>query len=92
MRDLLQSFVKHRIGINYLRPHHIDPAVLVAIHDDYFTVRGEDDQALHHYPYSNIIQVAQKEGGIEIGGPFTHKQRFEVVIKIGRLVDVVPVA
>ena len=92
MRKLLMQHLNQRVGINYLRPHHIDPAVVVAAEKGYFTIRGEADEELHHYPYGNIIQVAEKPGGIEIGGPFTHKQRFDVIIKVGHLVDVVPVA
>lgn len=92
MKELLSRFLDQEVGINYLRPHHIDPAKVIAASDDFFSIRGKLDQSIHHYPYSNIIQIAEKEGGIEIGGPFTHKHRYEVIIKIGHLVDVVPVA
>ena len=92
MKELLSRFIDHEVGINYLRPHHIDPAIVIAASKGFFSVRGQSDQSVHHYPYNNIIQIAEKEGGIEIGGPFTHKHRYEVIIKIGHLVDVVPVA
>jgi hypothetical protein len=92
VKELLVQFMDREVGINYLRPHHIDPATIIAVADRYFSIQGKWDDSLHHYPYSNIIQIAEKEGGIEIGGPFTHKHRYDVVIKIGHLVDVVPVA
>jgi hypothetical protein len=92
MHKLLSQHLNRRVGINYLRPHHIDAAMVVAVEDDWFTIRGEEDGTLHHYPYGNIIQVAEKEGGIDVGGMFTQTQHFDIIIKVGHLVDVVPVA
>ena len=92
MKDLITRWLYDRIGINYLRPHHIDPAQVVAVEADYFTIRGEEDGALHYFPYGSVIQIAEKEGGLTIGGRFTHKQHFTVVIKIRHMVDFVPVA
>ena len=67
MRKLLLQHLNQPVCINYLRPHHIDVATVVAVEDDWFTIRGQEDGTLHHYPYGNIIQIAEKEGGIDIG-------------------------
>jgi len=92
MRNLLTRFIDREVGINYLRSHHVDPATVIAAEAEFFSIRGLDDPSVHHYPYSNIIQVAENPDGMEIGGPFTHKHRYQVIIKIGHLIDVVPVA
>ena len=51
---------------------------------------GARDGVTHYYPYSSVIHVMEKAGGVEVGGLFTHKHAWPLVVKVGHVVDVGP--
>ena len=65
-------------------------ATLTQAADTYFSAIGARDGVTHHYPYSSVIHVMEKEGGVEVGGLFTHKHAWTLVVKVGHVVDVGP--
>ena len=91
MKKLLQPFVDTEIGINLERPLHIEAVTLTGVQDEYFSVVDRQKGYTHHFSYCSILQIIEHEGGIEIGGLFTHKQQFPLVIKISHLPEFTPV-
>ena len=91
MEAVLRRFLHREIGINYLKPYHVDPAELVAVTPSYFAVRCPRDGAVYTYPYSNVIRVIEREEGVPAGGLFKHRKAYSMVVKVGHLVDMAPI-
>ena len=91
MRDILEPYVGNEIGTNARKPYNLDPYTLVAVTDSYFTVKQEKNSTLVHVPYKNIVRILQNETEkIHVGGLFTHKHDFRLIVKIGHVVTYVP--
>lgn len=90
MHDVLSKYVGKPVGINLEKSHHIDAAELLAVHEDYFTLRSSVDGHLHHVMYSNLMQVIEDPDGVEIRHLFTSNERFALVIRIGHVVAYTP--
>ncbi len=91
MKALFERYLGQRIGLNYHTAYHIDEATLALAAETFFAARGERDGVTHYYPYSAVIHVMEKEGGVEVGGLFVHKHQWPLVVKVGHVVDVGPV-
>jgi hypothetical protein len=90
MKALFERYLQKKFGLNYRTAYHIDEATLTLAADTYFAAEGERDGVTHYYPYSSVIHVMEKEGGVEVGGLFTHKRAWTLVVKVGHVVDVGP--
>ena len=90
MKDILTRHVGTEIGVNIIKPVHIDPVKLIAVHDDYFTVEYEHDGNTYHLPYLNIVKIIENPEGVTVGGFFKQHKTFPFVVKIGHLVDYIP--
>ena len=90
MDTILRRFLQCEIGINYLKPYHVDPAELIAAEKGYFAIRSFEDGAVYYYPYTNIIRIIEREEGVSIGGLFKQPKVYSVVVKVGHLIDMAP--
>ncbi len=89
MKDILLPYINKGIGINYEKPFKIESAILVAVNDNYFTIIDSENRYTHHFSWSSIVQIIENKDGIEVGGLFSHKDSFTIVIKVGHLVEYV---
>ena len=90
MKALFDRYLQKKIGLNYHTAYHIDEATLTLAADTYFAAVGDRDGVTHYYPYSSVIHVMEKAGGVTVGGLFTHKHTWPLVVKVGHVVDVGP--
>lgn len=90
MKDVLERHLNQEVGINLERPFRVESALLTKVEDDYFTIQDHKNDYIHHFSYASIVQVVENPDGVEIGGLFSHKKRFPVVIKVGHLVEHIP--
>ncbi len=90
MKNLLQQHLDTDIGINVIRAYRIDPARLVAVYDDYFTVETDKDENTYHIPLANIVKVIENPSGVNLGGLFKQHKSHPLVIKVGHVVEYVP--
>lgn len=90
MRDLLNHYVGSEIGLNLLKPTHIEAVKLEAIHESYFTVVRAKDGNAYHFPYLNIVKIIENPQGVTVGGFFTQKKTYPLVVKTGHVVDFIP--
>ena len=91
MKTLLDRYVGKEIGSNARKPYHLDPYILVAVQDTWFTLAQTDDSTQVHIPYENIVRVLENsEQKIHVGGLFQHKHDFNLIIKVGHVVTQVP--
>ena len=90
MKQILENYLNKEIGINCIAPFHIESAKLVALNDDYFSVIDHRNDYLHHYSYRSIVKIIEFSSGVEVGGMFTHKEKYPIVVKVGHLMEYVP--
>jgi len=90
MKKILQAYLGKTIGINFERAFKIEAAELSAVEDSYFSIVDGNKGYTHSFPYYGIVQIIENPSGIEIGGLFTHKEKFPVVVKVGHLVEYLP--
>lgn len=91
MQSILNKYLQKQIGINLDKAFHLQKSVLVAAEADYFSIMSSHDDCLHHFPYSAILQVIENPDGVRIGGFLQHKQMYALVIKVGYIMDCVPI-
>jgi hypothetical protein len=87
MKGLLESHIGSEIGVNIIKPLRIDAVTLVAIYEDHFTVKREDDGNTYHIPYRNIAKIIENPDGVTVGGFFKQHKTYPFVVKIGHLVE-----
>ena len=90
MKDLLNRYVGSEIGLNLVKPTHIDTVKLEAVHASYFTVVHKKDGNTYHFPFLNIVKVIENPEGVTVGGFFTQKKTYPLVVKTGHIVDFIP--
>ena len=90
MKELLKIYLNSEIGVNIIKPLLVDSVTLIAVHEDYFTVKHELDGNTYHLPFLNIVKIIENPDGVSVGGIFRQKKKFPMVIKIGHLVDYMP--
>lgn len=90
MKTVLETYLNQEVGINYEKPFKIDAAKLVRIEEDHFSIVDDDKGYTHHFAFSSIVQVIENADGVDVGGVFSHKQHFPVVIKVGHILEYVP--
>lgn len=83
MRDLLRPYVGHRIGINITKAWEPEPAELIGIQEEFFSVRC--DNLNHHVPYRQILRVVEAVSGPVTTGTFGN-QHYSIVITVFDLV------
>ncbi len=90
MKTVLENYLGKEVGINYEKPFKIDAAKLVHVADDYFSIVDDDKGYTHHFAWASIVQIIENADGVDIGGVFSHKQHFSVVVKVGHILEYVP--
>jgi hypothetical protein len=90
MRAVLTKYLNKTIGINPENPFRIESAQLTHLGDDYFSILDSKKGYTHHFSYSSIVQIIENPDGIDVGGFFTHKEIFDIVVKVGHLYKYVP--
>jgi hypothetical protein len=90
MRKVLEKYLDKEIGINCVKAFYIESAKLVDLNDEYFSIIDHRNGYTHHYSYRSVVQIIEHPSGIEVGGMFTHKVNYSVVVKVGHLLEYVP--
>ena len=90
MNRILDNYLGQEIGINLEGPLHIDAAILTAVNSAFISLRTARGY-VHHIPHQSILEIIEHADGIEVGGLFEHKQRFNLVIKIKHVTAYTPV-
>ena len=90
MKALFDRQLQRKIGLNYDTAYHVDEATPTLAANTCFAAVGERDGVTRYHPYSSVIHVMEKEGGVEVGGLFTHKHRWPFGVKVGRVMDAGP--
>ena len=89
MKSILEKYLNQEVGINVENAFRFDPAQVVAVEDDYFSIVDEKQSYTHHYSYSCIVQIIENESGVDVGGFMSHRH-FNVVIKVGHIIEFGP--
>ncbi len=89
MKKVLQKHLDQTIGLNYEKPFKIEAAKLIAVEENYFTVIDGQKGYTHHFSYFSVVQIIENPGGIDVGGLFTHKEHFDLIVKVGHLLQYV---
>ncbi len=90
MKELLEPYVGQSIGTNVVRPNHIEPANLVTVGNDYFSLKPEGADEVYHIPFGNIVKIIENPDGITIKEMFHRRHSFQLVVKVGHVVEYVP--
>ncbi len=89
MKSILAKYLNKEVGINIENAFRFEPAQISAVEDSYFSVVDEKKSYIHHYSYHCIVQIIENEKGVDVGGFFSHKH-FNVVIKVGHIIEFGP--
>jgi hypothetical protein len=81
MRDLLNKYLGHTIGINYDNSAEIKKAELLAANDEFFKVFVVEKNLYYSYPLKTILSVMEHSGG-DGAAADVQEDEFSVVIKI----------
>jgi len=90
MSDILEPYLQLRLGMDIENAFKIESVEILKVSDHYFALRDEHKGYVHYFPYGNVIQIIESTKGIEVGGLFSHKEKFDVIIKIGHLMEYLP--
>ena len=90
MRKVLQEHIDKTIGINCEKPFKVESAKLIYVGDDYFSIVDSKKGYTHHFTYFSIVQITEGPTGIDVGGLFSHKDSFSIVVKVGHILQYVP--
>ncbi len=91
MKSILEKYQSAEVGINLSKAFNLEKATLTSVHEEYFSIMGRQGSCLHHFPYSAIVQLIENPDGVQVGGFLQHKECYALVIKVGHLVEYVPV-
>jgi hypothetical protein len=89
MKLILQKYLNKEIGINIENAFRFEPAHIVAVEEDYFSVVDETKSYTHHYSYHCIVQIIENDNGVDVGGFLSHKH-FKMVVKVGHIIEFGP--
>jgi hypothetical protein len=89
MKSILVKYLNREVGINIENAFRFESAKISVVEDNYFSVVDENKSYTHHYSYNCIVQIIENEGGVDVGGFLSHKH-FNVVIKVGHIMEFGP--
>ena len=89
MKRILAKYLNKEVGINIEKAYQFESAQVIAVEDDYFSIVDENHSFTHHFSYHCIVQIIENDGGVDVGGFLSHKH-FNVVIKVGHIIEFVP--
>jgi hypothetical protein len=89
MKPVLAKYLNKEVGINIEKAFRFESAQITAVEDSYFSVVDESQSYTHHFSYHSIVQIIENDGGIDVGGFLSHKH-FNVIIKVGHIIEFVP--
>ena len=88
MRDILEKYVGHEIGVNILGTSHVDEVKLSSVSDHYFSVFHEDDGNTYHIPFIHVLHIAQNDNGVKEGRFLSRvKTHLPVFVRLGPSID-----
>jgi hypothetical protein len=56
MKEIFEHYVGQKIGLNFKEIGKFHALTLIAVHDDYFSVRVTDGGAVAHYPFGRCYR------------------------------------
>lgn len=62
----------------------------MGVNENYFSISDHNKGYTHHFSYQAVVQIIEHDGGIDIGGLFTHNKHHTVVVKVGHLMEYLP--
>jgi hypothetical protein len=89
MKSILEKYLNKEVGINIENAFRFEAAKITAVEDDYFSVVDDNKSYTHHYAYHCIVQIIENDKGVDVGGFLSHKH-FNVVIKVGHIIEFGP--
>ncbi|MCH7880081.1 MAG: hypothetical protein IIB69_00645 [Proteobacteria bacterium] len=89
MKRILAKYLNKEVGINIEKAFRFEPAQVIAVEDDYFSIVDEKQSYTHHFSYHSIVQIIENDSGVDVGGFLTHRH-FNVLIKVGHIIEFVP--
>jgi len=66
MKELFTRYIGQKIGLNFMEIGKFHATVLVAVHDEYFSVRATDGGPIAHYPFQQVLSFLESADGIPI--------------------------
>jgi hypothetical protein len=66
MKELFTRYIGREIGLNFKEIGKFHATVLVAVHDEYFSVRPREGGPIAHYPFRHVLSCAESADGISI--------------------------
>lgn len=86
LSQLLKQYVGEMVGVNHSDPAKVEPATLVAVNADFFSVQIPDG-LLCHFPLRMVLSVTtgSSGGSVQTGGFFS-KREYQVVIQVYHMV------
>ncbi len=89
MKSILEKYLNKEVGINIENAFRFESARVTAVEDNYFSVVDKKQSYTHHFSYNCVVQIIENDTGVDIGGFLSHKH-FNVVIKVGHIMEFVP--
>ncbi len=89
MKSIMAKYLNKEVGINIEKAFRFEPAQVVAVEDNYFSVVDENKSYTHHFSYHCIVQIIENDNGLDVGGFLSHKH-FNVLIKVGHIIEFIP--
>ena len=91
MKSILDRFFNVDVGINLNKPFKVEIARLNYVGDDYFSVVDYHDGCTHYFSFQCILQIIEHQQGVNVGGFFTHKEYFPIVVKVAHIQEYIPI-
>ena len=68
MKELFTRYIGREIGLNFKEIDKFHATVLMAVQNEYFSVRPPKGGPIAHYPFRNVLSCAKSAEGIPISG------------------------
>ena len=68
MKEIFARYVGQKIGLNFKEIGKFHAIILVAVHDEYFSVSVPGGGPIAHYPFRHVLSFAESADGISISG------------------------
>ncbi len=84
MKELLKKYEGEAVGINFDDPAEIKSARLAKVNEDHFSIMVPENELVHTYPYSDIVEIVEGAEGVPIDAS-GETPTYPVVIRIFHL-------
>jgi hypothetical protein len=66
MKELFTRYIGQKIGLNFKEIGKFHVTILVAVYDEYFSVRPPEGGPITHYPFRHVLSCTESADGIPI--------------------------